>query len=645
MWSKRHHPFAFAALMGYEEGLRRMRGRGGAWDRRRKERRLMPRLLSKEWWAARIANWLDQIRQGEVELFLQVFNEYFHRFWRRYVVIFILIGIASGATAFTAWLVKDVVNIVFVDRNAELLIPVVLLVLAVFVTKGLSTYFQTVLSQRISNAMVADIQKRLMNHMLAQRLDFFSANGSDELLMRFNQGAQAFKNILNLLIVNGLRDLLTLVGLVTVMLIQDPVLTLVSFTVAPVVFLGVSALVRRMKKLSRQELLGFSELNRLVRETVQGISVIKSYNLERAQRNDSEAVIERIQNRRDRMAALQAAPSPLLDTVGGVAVALAILYAGSRMLSGPYDAGVFMSFLTALLLAADPARKLSQMRVKLRRAFIGVQMVFDLLNSEDKEASGTKQLPGPVMGEGAAATPAIAFRGVKFSYDSETPILKGLDLEVAPGEMVALVGPSGAGKSTLFKLLLKFHTPDAGQVDLFGNDISELDTAALRSAISFVGQSNFIFSGTLRDNLSLRDERVSEEQIEAACRAVGLHDDIAALPNGYDTDVGELGTMISGGQAQRLNMARAIIKDAPILLLDEVTSALDAENEQLIKEYIRAQAQHKTVLVIAHRLSTVKEADRIALVQDGQIAAQGRHDELAATNAYYEKIVSLQFAA
>ena len=604
-----------------------------------------PNLLSRQWWAARIAAWLEHIRQGDIELFLQIFREYFHRFWRRYVLIFILIGIAAGTTAATAWLVKDVVNSVFVDRNENLLIPLVAVVLVIFLAKGLSTYFQTVLSQRISNAMVADIQKRLMNHVLGQRIDFFSRNGSDELLMRFNQGAQAFKEILNLVLVNGLRDMLTLLALVAVMLVQDPMLTIVSFTVAPLVFYGVSVLIRKLKDLTREELAGFTDLNRLVRETVQGITVIKAYNLERTQRDNSQDVIERIQDRRDRMAALQAAPIPMLDTVGGIAVSLAILYAGFRMMSGAYDAGTFMSFLTALLLAADPARRLSQMRVKLRRAFIGVQMVFDLLNSDDREGSGTEQLVSPTKRQDAAEAPAIAFRRVEFSYNSETPILSGLDLEVKQGEMVALVGPSGAGKSTLFKLLLKFHVLDSGRIELFGRDIADLDTAALRDAVSFVGQSNFIFAGSIRDNLTLRNEAVSQEQIEAACRAVGLHDVIAALPEGYDTSVGELGTLISGGQAQRLNMARAIIKDAPILLLDEVTSALDAENEQLIKEYIRSQARHKTVLVIAHRLSTVKEADRIALVQDGEIAAQGRHDELAATNAYYEKIVALQFAA
>jgi len=605
----------------------------------------MQRWLSRRWWAARIASRLEHIREGDVELFLQIFRAYFHRFRRTYLLIFVLIGVAGGATAMSAWLVKDVVNSVFVDQSAHLLIPLVVMVLAIFVAKGISTYFQTLLSQRIANAMVADIQARLIDHVILQRLEFFSKNASDGLLMKFNQGAQGFNSILNIVLVNGLRHLVTLIGLVIVMLIQDPVLTVISFTVAPVVFFGVTVILRRIKDISKQELEAFAELNKLVRETVQGITVIKAYNLESAQKSESKHVIKGIQNRRDRMAALQAAPSPLMDTIGGTAVSLAILYAGFRTMSGGYDPGTFMSFLTALLLAADPAKRLSQMRVKLRREFVKVQMVFDVLDNDESEPCGQKALPASSGNGVAVSAPAIAFRDIAFSYDSSTPILKGLDLEVAPGEMVALVGPSGAGKSTLFKLLLKFHAPDAGRVEVFGHDIRELDNTALRSAISFVGQSNFIFSGSIRDNLSLRNHAVGQEQIEAACRAVGLHDDIAALPKGYDTDVGELGTLISGGQAQRLNMARAIIKDAPILLLDEVTSALDAENEKLIKDYVRAQAQHKTVLVIAHRLSTVKEADRIALVQDGRIAAEGRHNELAATNAYYEKIVSLQFAA
>jgi len=605
----------------------------------------MPRWLTSKWWAARIATWLEKVREGDVELFLLVFREYFHKFWRTYIIIFILIGIASGATALTAWLVRDIVNSVFVERNTDLLIPLVGMVLGIFLAKGLSTFFQTVLAQRISNAMVADVQKRLMRHILSQRIDFFRKEGTDGLLIRVNNASEGIKSVLNLVLVNGLRDIATLFALFIVMMLQDPILTLISFAVTPVVFYGVIIIMRKMKELTQDEMAGLAKLNQLVRETVQGISVVKSYNLEMAQSSESIGVIKDIQNKRNRMSVLQAAPVPLLDTVAGIAVSLAILYAGLRVVAGDYDTGTFMSFLTALLLAADPARRLSQMRVKLRRAFVKVHSVFSLLNQDESEPQGVKLLPPLDHSSLQSDVPAIAFQDVKFAYHRKKPVLRKLNLSVAPGEMVALVGPSGAGKSTLFKLLLKFHAPDAGRVELFGTDIGELDNQALRSAISFVGQSNFIFSGTIRDNLSLRNEAVSQEQIEAACRAVGLHDDIAALRDGYDTDVGELGALISGGQAQRLNMARAIIKDAPILLLDEVTSALDAENEKLIKDYVRAQAQHKTVLVIAHRLSTVKEADRIALVQDGRIAAEGRHDDLAATNPYYEKIVSLQFAA
>jgi len=207
----------------------------------------MLRWFSRKWWAARIASWVEQVREGDVELFLQIFRDYFHRFWRTYIVIFALIGVAAAATAGTAWLVKDIVNSVFVDRNADLLIPLVVMVLAIFLAKGLSTYFQTVLSQRISNAMVADIRKRLINHVVAQRVEFFSKNASDSLLMKFNQGAQGFNQILNLVLVNGLRDFATLIGLVIVMLIQDPMLTIVSFTVAPVVFYGVTVIMRKMK--------------------------------------------------------------------------------------------------------------------------------------------------------------------------------------------------------------------------------------------------------------------------------------------------------------------------------------------------------------------------------------------------------------
>lgn len=583
-------------------------------------------------------------------MFLDIFRQYFRFFWKKYVIIFILIGMVSGTTAGIAWMVKDVVQAVFVKQSTPLILPLFFGIVIIFLLRGAALYGQSVLSNQISNAMVADIQNRMFDHIMRQKVSFFSRYGTDDLIMRFNQGADGFNSILNRVLVNGLRDAATLVSLLGVMLFQDPYLTISSFIVAPVVFYGVSHLLKQIRTLVGQELAGYQFLNRQIRETVQGITVIKAFRLEKPLQEETADIIEGLRVRKDKIAALNAAPLPLLDTVGGIAVGVAILYAGYRLSIGAYDPGTFMSFLTALLLAADPARRLSQLRVQIRTALMAVELVYKLLNDHEFENTGSqKMLPPPSTDtdeqvEGLPAPlPAIAFDDVKFRYGDGGLVLDGLNLDIKRGEMIALVGPSGAGKSTLFKLLLKFYPPESGSVRVFGQDINEINTGDLRDAIAFVGQSNFIFSGSVRDNLALKTPGIPQERIEDACRLVGLHDFISALPQGYDTDVGELGTLISGGQAQRLNMARAIIRDAPILLLDEVTSALDADNEQLIKDYVRSQASKKTIIVIAHRLSTVKEADRIALIDSGHVTDLGRHDELVARNEYYKRIVTLQF--
>lgn len=599
----------------------------------------------------RLPKWLGRILKipttGDASLLIGMFRQYFRVFWKKYVIIFILIAVVSGTTAGIAWMVKDVVETVFVKQSAPLVLPLFLVIVTIFIFRGAALYGQSVLSNQISNAMVADIQNRMVEHIMRQKISFFSRYGTDDLIMRFNQGADGFNSILNRVLVNGLRDIATLLSLVGVMLFQDPYLTISSFIVAPIVFYGVSHLLRQIRTLVGQELAGYQFLNRQIRETVQGITVIKAFRLEKPLQAETADIIEGLRLRKDKIAALNAAPLPLLDTVGGIAVGVAILYAGYRLSVGAYDPGTFMSFLTALLLSADPARRLSQLRVQIRTALMAVELVYQLLNDNDFEESGPVLLaPGTgkmVPEDVTAAVPAISFDNVDFRYGDSGLVLDGLNLDIHQGEMIALVGPSGAGKSTLFKLLMKFYLPRDGTLRVFGHDIGQLDTSSLRDAIAFVGQSNFIFSGSLKDNLTLKNPDVSQERVEEACEVVGLHAFIQGLPEGYDTDAGELGTLISGGQAQRLNMARAIIRDAPILLLDEVTSALDADNEQLIKNYVRSQAKKKTIIVIAHRLSTVKEADRIALIDSGHVTDLGTHEELAARNEYYKRIVTLQF--
>jgi ATP-binding cassette, subfamily B, bacterial MsbA len=575
----------------------------------------------------------------DTSAFIELFKEYFPKYWKTYAIMLGLVFVITWSTAMSAWLVSDVVNDIFVKKNGEYLLPLVVVIMVVFVAKGLSTYWETQLGARIANDMVADVQTRLFRHILRQRLGFFETYSSDDLTMRVNQGASSFSTVLNRVVVAGVRDAFTVIGLLIVMIAKDAALTAIVFLAVPVAFIAINQVLFRIKSLMQQEMRTIADLNKYVREIVQGAKVIKSYNVEPLIQKQADTAVESIRTISNRVSALNNAPIPIIDTLGGVGIGLTILYAGYRTVYTAYDAGAFMSFVTALLMATDPARRLSQMRVSLKTAMVGLDMVQQILKDDRSETSGTAKIAA--NGSGLA----VSFKDVRFGYHPNAPVIKGFNLDVKAGEMVALVGPSGAGKSTVFSLLLRFYDYQEGSIAVGGRPIEDLSIESLRGAISYVGQTNFIFAGSLRDNLTLGYSHVTDEQITEACRAVGMHEHIVTLPRGYDTPVGELGALISGGQAQRLNIARAIIKDAPILLLDEVTSALDADNEELVRAYMHAQMGRKTILVIAHRLSTIRQADRIALVEGGEVRSFGSHKELIEGNDYYERMASLQLMA
>ncbi|MFZ1107489.1 MAG: ABC transporter ATP-binding protein [Rhodomicrobium sp.] len=577
----------------------------------------------------------------DFKVIISIFKSHFPRYKFKYAAIIVLIVISSSAIATAAWLVRDVVNDFFVKKQGDFLIPLFLAIVALFVAKGAASYWQSVLSARIANDMVARTQKGMIDHMLAQRVRFFERYSSDDLMMRVNLGASSFGSILNTVVLSGARDAATVASLLVVMVGQDATLTLICLIAVPPVFLMITRLLKHVKWLMQQEMKSVAELNKHVREVVQGVKVIKSYNLEPLIKTEADSVVDSIKDRSDKVSALQAAPVPIIDTIGGIGIGLTILYAGYRSVYGVYDPGIFLSFVTSLLLALDPARRLSQLRVTLKTSLVGVSMVHDLLadnepDHEDAKSAKVAHIAPSEVGLG------IEFKSVRFAYDLGADVLCGFSLRIQPGEMIALVGPSGAGKSTIFSLLLRFYRHQAGEITVGGKSIDAVPVGALRDTVAYVGQSNFIFSGTIRENLSLRRPNVPQDEIEAACEVVGLKDYIASLPKGYDTPVGELGSLISGGQAQRLNIARAIIKDAPILLFDEVTSALDADNEELVRSYMHSQAGKKTILVIAHRISTVRQADKIALVEDGVLKAFGSHQEMLSSSDYYGRAATLQ---
>ncbi len=608
---------------------------------RRGQRRGMVMSVTSIWPAvsrkARAA--LALFGDGDFAIFRRLFSTYFPRYRNKYFIIGALILISSYATAMSAWLVRDVVNTIFVDKQGAYLIPIVVFVMVIFTVKGLSTYWQSQLGARIANDMVADAQRRLFTHFLKQRVAFFDVYSSDDLIMRVNQGASAFSSILNKVLLNGVRDAATVLALVVVMVAQDPQLTLICFGAVPLIFWAINYLLRQIKALMQQEMRTFADLNKNVREIVQGAKTIKSYNLQPLFYRQADTAIESIKTISNRISGLNNAPVPIIDTLGGIGIGLTILYAGYRTVYTAYDPGTFLSFITALLMAQDPARRLSQVRVSLKTALVGIDMVQRVLDDDQSEPEHGDFLPRSAMGL------PIQFDNVEFGYEAGKNVLTGFNLDIAPGEMVALVGPSGAGKSTIFALLLRFYEQQRGAITIADKDIRGISINSLRQTVSYVGQSNFIFSGSIRDNLTLGQEGIEHEALVAACEAVGLHQHIQTMRNGYNSAVGELGSLISGGQAQRLNIARAIIKDSPVLLLDEVTSALDAENEELVRNYMHAQVGRKTILVIAHRLSTIRQADKIALMENGRVSAFGTHKELVKTSQYYEKIANLQLVS
>jgi ATP-binding cassette subfamily B protein len=563
--------------------------------------------------------------------------------WReyspRYAAAFFFMAIVAGVTAFSAWLMKDVINKIFVERDGAAVVWLPALVLGLYTIKGMASYFQEVTLAQIGNAMVADTQKKMFAQLLKQDLGFFAKHPSSELITRVTRNAASTREALNMIATSVGRDLLTLGGLVTVMVIQQPIMFAICLIGAPIGLFVQKKLVKRVQKVSRSEILSDGHVVNAIRETVQGVRVVKAFTLEDAMARRMNTAVERVQARNNKLVAINARTSPLVDTLGGLAFASVIFYAGWRALHHGDTPGEFFSFITALLLAYDPARRLSKLQVKLAQASIGVRMMFELIDTEPvlKDRPGAPDLTVE-KGE-------VRFDGITFGYNPGEPVLEDLTLLAASGKTTALVGLSGSGKTTLMNLILRFWDPEAGRVLIDDRDIRDVRLMSLREKVALVSQDVFLFQGSIRDNIRSGCADATDAEVIAAAKAAYAHHFIEAMPRGYETDVGELGTQLSGGQRQRISIARAFLKNAPIILLDEPTSALDSESEQAIQRALAQLTERKTTLVIAHRLATILNADCIYVIDKGRVAESGTHLQLIKNDGLYARLYEIQFAA
>ncbi|AYG64789.1 MULTISPECIES: ABC transporter ATP-binding protein [unclassified Rhizobium] len=558
--------------------------------------------------------------------------------WGYSVAIFCLVVVAASTVTMAA-VMRPIVNGAFYERRAEVMWLICLAILAAFIARGFAGYFQSVILSKIGNDIIARYQRRLYAHLMTLSVGFFSEARSAQVAARVSQNVSGIRDVMNLVITSTARDFLSFVFLLGNMVYQDPMLSLIFFVIAPPVFLALRHISRRLRAVTREAVILNSRVLGAMQETIQGVSIVKAFTMERELERKVDKLITAAENRQNRIARISERNGPLIETVAGFAVAGVFAYAAYRSIYQNVPPGAVFSFIVSLLLAYDPARRLAKLQVQLERAVVNARMIYELLDMEPRQ----RDLPDakPLVVTDAR----IEFKDVHFAYGDEA-VLSGVNFTAEGGQTTALVGPSGAGKSTVINLIPRFYDPKAGSIFIDGQDIAHVTKQSLREQLAYVSQQPYLFEGTIRDNIRYGRPEATDAEIKEAARLAYAHDFIEAQPMGYDTPVGENGVTLSGGQRQRLSIARALVRNAPILLLDEATSALDTESEAAVQKALEEAMSGRTVVVIAHRLSTVVRAEKIVVMQNGRVVEEGNHETLAtADNGLYARLNNLQLPA
>jgi ATP-binding cassette subfamily B protein len=557
-------------------------------------------------------------------------------YWRRYLVAFALMAVGAGTTAGAAYIVGQVINQAYVNKSVAGIAMLSGLVVVLLAVKGFAIYGQTVILAKISNAILANNQRRLFAKLMHESIGFFSERHSSEFLARLTAGAKSITDVLTLLINAVGRDLLLLLSLAGVMVMQDPLLSLVGLVLVPPAMLMLRKLVKRIKGLAFNQFTGTADILETMQESLQGIRTVKAFTLEETMQRRIDENIAVVERNANKMARVSNRSNPLMEMLGGFAVAGCLLYGGYSVVALGATPGQFFSFMTAFLMATEPAKRLARLNIDLNSQLVGARMLLEVVDSPETERADNDK---PAL---KLAESRIELRDVSFAYRPGEPVLNRMSFVAEPGKVTALVGPSGGGKSTVLALLLRFYEITEGEILIDGQSIGGVSRRSLRQQTAYVGQDVYLFRDTVRSNIAFGRPDATEADIVEAAKAACAHEFIMSFPLGYDTPVGEHGTQLSGGQRQRIAVARALLKNAPIILLDEATAALDSESEKQVQEAIEHLCQNRTTIVIAHRLHTIMHADAILVVEGGEIVERGQHDDLLRRSGRYASFFRLQ---
>jgi subfamily B ATP-binding cassette protein MsbA len=557
-------------------------------------------------------------------------------YWVKLIFAMICMIFVSLLTAAQAFLVKPALDGVFLNKDERTLFLLPFAIVLLFFLKGLFDYGQAYLMNFVGLRVVADIREMLYNHLQNLSLSFFTRTPTGILISRITNDVNLIQASVSNALTGLIKDIFSILGLVGVVFYRDWKLALIALIVFPLAIIPIKEFGKRLRKFSRKGQQRMGALTTFLHETITGNRIVKAFNMEDYEKRRFAEENTRFFKVMFQRVKVRAISHPLMELLGGIGIAVIVWVGGYRVVWGDMTPGTFFSFMTALLMLYAPIRNLNRVNLEVQEGLAAAARVFELLDTpmEVKEEAGAGALPPISKG--------IEFKGVTFKYDS-TPVLKAISVQVRTGEIIAIVGMSGAGKTSLVNLLPRFYDVEEGQILIDGLDIRKVTLKSLRDQMGLVTQQTILFNDTVRNNIAYGNLTRSEQEIIEAAKAANAHDFIGRLPDGYDTIIGEGGVKLSGGERQRISIARALLKNAPILILDEATSSLDSDSEAEVQAALETLMRDRTVFVIAHRLSTVRNAHRIIVLSDGGIAEQGTHEALMAFNGEYRRLYDLQF--
>ena len=557
--------------------------------------------------------------------------------WPRLLVAVVCSAMVAAMTSVSAYLVKPAVEKIFEQKDSQMLVLIPLVIIAVYTIKGVAAYGSGYLLSYVGQDIIRRLRNRMYSHIQDLPLVFFQGEKTGDLMSRSTNDVAIISSMFTSAITGSIRDGFTVIGLIAVTFFLIPKLAVFTFIVFPIAVYPIFYIGRKIRRVRLGVQESWADLSVFLHETFTGTKIVKAFNMEDHEKNrfaKKSRKIFRLEMKENKVREMS---SPLMELLGGLGVGFIIWYGGRHVISGTYSFGAFMAFLTAVGLMYQPLKKISRLNNAIQRGLAAMDRIYDILERKSDIIETVSPVDIP------SGSHRIAFENVSFKYDRDL-VLKNITLRVNTGEIIALVGMSGGGKTSLVNLIPRFYDPTEGQVLIDEVDIRQISIAGLRSQIAIVTQEPILFNDTVRSNIAYGTPEASDQQIADAAKAAYAYEFIESFPDGFDTSIGELGGRLSGGQRQRICIARALLKDTPILILDEATSSLDSESEVLVQKALGNLMEGRTTFVIAHRLSTIGNADRIIVIVDGRIVEEGRHDQLLSLRQEYYKLYQMQFA-